>query len=456
VKFLNLTKNTVYLEDIDLYIPFTESVQEIDTELVKKSKAFQLFVKIGSLDIIEANESRIEQNLKRLQNQVPQKEEKEESNMPESDQLQVKIKGHFEEAGGYAKVNRNLALGLDRLGVDVCIETSGSQSELNELELRQLAKYKKKPNRNAIHIDSVVPSFGGLSTGKYNILYTTIESYSAPKQFLEALYNYNEIWVVSEFCKEILERYGIKQKIYVVPDGINTDLYVNKGDKYEFRPSLNKFVFVSVFSWSYRKGYDVLLKSYLQEFTAEDNVSLLIVSRFQNSPSRNKVIKQEIDKYVKQCENPPHIARCSQIIPEFMMPNLYRACNAFVLLSRGEGFCLPYCESSLCGLPVIATNCSGQTMYLNDKNSYLVEPDVIRPMPEGLMHVHYWDNQEFPSLTSDEVIRQSGCAMRKVYENYSAAKQKNNKLKKFIAEHYNILTVAQIAKDRLDEIWSKL
>ena len=35
------------------------------------------------------------------------------------------------------------------------------------------------------------------------------------------------------------------------------------GDKYDFGSNLNSFIFVSVFGWSYRKGYDVLLKSYL-------------------------------------------------------------------------------------------------------------------------------------------------------------------------------------------------
>jgi hypothetical protein len=38
-------------------------------------------------------------------------------------------------------------------------------------------------------------------------------------------------------------------------------------------------VFVSTFKWEMRKGWDILLAAYLQEFTSDDNVELYILTK---------------------------------------------------------------------------------------------------------------------------------------------------------------------------------
>ena len=43
------------------------------------------------------------------------------------------------------------------------------------------------------------------------------------------------------------------------------------------------------------------------------------------------------------------------------LPKLYKAADAFVLPSRGEGWGRPHVEAMAMGLPVIATNWSGST-----------------------------------------------------------------------------------------------
>tara|TARA_Y100000034_G_scaffold131467_1_gene192263 strand:+ start:14 stop:1390 length:1377 start_codon:yes stop_codon:yes gene_type:complete len=458
VKFYNATKNTIYLEDINKYIPFIEGLQEIDADSIKKSKAFQLLIKMGQIKIHEITNDRIERNMRRVSvENLPEQEI--EIPVEENINMRVHIKGHFEDQGGYAKVNRNLAMGLKLAGVDVSIENVGPPQGLNEIEIKQLAMLKRKTRaKKCINIDSVVPSFSQVSTGNYNILYTTIESATVPDQFVEATKLYNEVWVVSDFCKEVLEKYDIGRSIFVLPDSLNTRLYTENGDELNFRPPLNNFVFVSVFNWSYRKGYDVLLKAYLKEFNGEEPVSLLIFSRFNNNRKQDKVIHEQVKNYVKEFggDNPPHIAMSSQTLPEYMMPNLYRSCDVFVLLSRGEGYMLPAAESSLCGLPVISTNFGGHTMFLNKDNASLLDIDRMEKLQPGKMHISFWDNQEFPVLTSDKVITDAQVLMRNVYENPDRAKKKNKKLQQFLTENYSIGKIAVMAKQKLDLIWSKL
>lgn len=467
MKFINRTNNTVYLPDIDRCVEFTDGrVEEISSDDILKSEAFQAMIMLKGFEIVSINESRIERNLERVQKKMAtlkkltsteslSKTKVEDGPIDES--REVFIKGHFLEAGGYAKFNRNLALGLRNRGVNVKINILGSKSQINDEELSQINSLRGTPSRNAIKIDSMIPSFGSYSSGRHSILYTTIESNTIPPQFLDIARQYREIWVTSDFCKQVLQKAGLTQRISVMPCSIDTKLYTTDGDVYNFRPSLKPFVFVSVFNWSYRKGYDVLLKAYLNEFSGNDNVSLLLVSRVAGDSSKSDIIRQSVDRFIKECDNsnPPHIARCSKTIPESQMPALYRACNAFVLFSRGEGFGLPYCEASLCGLPIIGSRCSAQTMFLNDENSRLLEVDSFQRIAPGTMNVHYWDNQEFPSFNSQKSLMQARQLLRDVYSNYTAAKKRNEKLRKAILSNYSIDTVVEQVRGRLEEIWSK-
>lgn len=468
--FINKTKNTVYLEDIDTTIPYKDNNEplEIDLDRVKKSYSFRSLVKTGNFYIVECGNSDLEKSLLEIQNKSPEKIKISPKNniikekipeksisLSQKNKIEVKISGQFYAAGGYSKVNRNLALGLFQLGCNVNIDpVNKTFNNLTEEEIRSLSKINKSVSQNAITIDSIIPSFGNMSTGKYKILYTTIEAYSIPQQFVDVANSYNEVWATSDFCKEILEKYKVQRPIYVIPDSIDTNLYTENGPKFNFSPKLNNFIFLSVFGWNYRKGPDVLLKSYLQEFSKNDNVSLLIVSRISHNQNKTGEIKNIIKEYAQKYnpENTPHISHCSSVIPEKNMPDLYRACNAFALPSRGESFGLPFAESSLCGLPVVSTNCSGQAMFLKEDNSFLVNVDKISPLKEGTMDIHYWDNQLFPELKSDNTIEDFGEKMREVFENYSQAKEKNKKLQKFVKENYNIQSVSQLAMNRLKTI----
>lgn len=465
MKFINLTGNSVYIQDIDRNITYEEGrIDSIDVDDILKSRSFQQLVLLGAFDIVEYGSSRIEKNLVRLRSERDYKnltdETEEENRMPSGTEPEVIIKGHFYEAGGYAKVNRNLAFGLAQKGIKVEINvTSKLKSDLNELEARAINSLTKRVGSNAIRIDSIIPSFSQISPRmSYRILYTTIEASSVPEQTVNACNSYDEVWVTSDFCKDVLESAGTKRPILVMPASIQTKLYHENHEPHTFRPALKSFVFMSLFGWGYRKGYDALLRSYLEEFTSEDDVSLLIVSRYQQSSKRSDVIRQEVEKFINKYggKNPAHIARCSRVIAEHELPKIYKACNAFVLPSRGEGFNLPLCEASLCGLPVIATNHSGHTMFLNKKNSHLVDIDSLVKVPPGSSHVHYWDNQIMPSLKSDRFIKDFGSAMRNVYNNYDEAIRMNKILQKYLINNYSFSANAERVSERLKEIWQKV
>lgn len=468
MKIINLSKNTIYIEDIDKHIPYdNKEIIFTDNEL-KKSRCLRNFIISEHCKVITYENTQIQNSILFLKNkrkiEAPKEEKPEqiiEENLEVNKDLEVKIHGIFYDASGYAKVNRNLALELNNLGIKVKVDPKNSVNQLKESELAPIVKLTNTSiSKKHILIDSIIPTFAEASSGKYKILYTTIESYSIPDQFLESCALYNEIWLTSEWSASILRKYMPAKIINVVVPGINENLYSNTGTKMDFGSQVNKFIFLSVFSWSYRKGYDVLLNAYMDEFSSKDDVSLIIMSRYQSGRSRyekNK-IKEDIDKIMLSYPNKdlPQVVRLGKVLDETDMPKLYRACHAYVSLTRGEGIGLTPLEASMCGLPVIMTNCSGQQEYLRQNNSYCLEIDKIEKIKQGEMHIHYWDNQEFPYLKTKEFHNRARKALRELYNNYIEAKEKNKKLQELIMNRFTWKNTAKTALTRLQEIYKTL
>ena len=87
------------------------------------------------------------------------------------------------------------------------------------------------------------------------------------------------------------------------------------------------------------------------------------------------------DDQITRCLNAKNISR-DQAAPIIViadplgdrdMTSLYRAADAFVLPTRGEGWGIPFMEAMAMGLPTIGTRWSGHLDFMNDRNSYLID-----------------------------------------------------------------------------------
>ena len=287
--------------------------------------------------------------------------------------------GTYFDAGGYAAMNRNYVKRLIDRGWEVKIEAIRSPHEISQEEINYFSSLGRGPEANWPIIDPVVearnpkakvPSppdsiriFAHLpitrlpkpARGK-RIIFTMMECEKVNENFIHSRCNkyYEECWTPTQFNKKVFEEKGLNIPCKVSPIGIDPyysgdnvieDINFNLKSYGENAPEKPEgFVFLSVFRWSYRKGYDVLIKSFLKEFKKSDNVSLVIVSRhaaMSHDPKfRESVdfgIASEYQKYAT-ADSPP-IYWCGDVIPMDLMPSMYAMGDCFVSTSRGEGFC---------------------------------------------------------------------------------------------------------------------
>ena len=161
----------------------------------------------------------------------------------------------------------------------------------------------------------------------------------------------------------------------------------------ESHPNPNDYRFLSIFKWEARKGWDVLLRAYLREFSSQDDVSLHILTHgYHSTRSEESALREFIHQNSLNRTDLPKLTLITQHIPTQQLPRLYKAADAFVLPSRGEGWGRPHVEAMSMGLPIISTYWSGPTEFMTPNNSFPlnIEPDLV-PLPkDSAFQGHKW------------------------------------------------------------------
>jgi glycosyltransferase involved in cell wall biosynthesis len=260
-----------------------------------------------------------------------------------------------------------------------------------------------------------------------NILRTTFETDRLPEGWLPRLARFDEVWVPSQQNYRAFRRRGMPpERLRVVPSCYDQDLYRPEGPRLQLPPELRgRFVFLSVFDWQLRKGWDLLLRGYCQEFSAGEPVGLLLkITRAHGHtlPLVRAQADEVLAEFGQSLVHRPDIVLWDMSLGAREMAALYRSASAFVLPSRGEGWGRPYLEAMACGLPTIGTRHLGSDEFLADDNSFLVDASLVT-IPEAAAREippyrgHQWYEPDLMGLRramrrvfSDEVGRNSVAA----------------------------------------------
>ena len=259
--------------------------------------------------------------------------------------LEVIYDGPFSDAGGYAKMNREVVRQLDHLGVNVRTKIfRANRNGLCTVDIRDIETMQNTPlNTRPPCIFGSVTQNVMPTQGSHNIAYTMMETENLDGKFVQKCNFHDAIMVPCQWNVDVFKANGIVKPIYKIPLGINTNIWNSNVQPLRFAPQLQgKFIFLSVFGWSLRKGYDILLDSFLSAFKNNKNVALVIFAKIWGSESQDhqNMIQNEINKYLlKHGVTENNVFHIGTGLPEEQLPSLYKACDCFVLPTRGEGFC---------------------------------------------------------------------------------------------------------------------
>jgi glycosyltransferase involved in cell wall biosynthesis len=191
------------------------------------------------------------------------------------------------------------------------------------------------------------------------------------------------------------------------------------------------FTFGSFGNFSARKGIDVLVRAFQDEFAPGEPVRLVLKGSAKATPypiSDRRVVL--LNHFMEE-----------EGLLEFL-----RSLDVMVMPSRGEGFGLCGLEAMATGLPLIATHWSGPAEYLNPADSFplsyrLVEADGTEV--NGTRYHGRWAEPSYEHLRA---------LLRYVYEHPDEAASKGRLASERVHRHWTWDRVARQVCDDLDEI----
>ncbi|GAB5353892.1 hypothetical protein AAMO2058_000073100 [Amorphochlora amoebiformis] len=333
---------------------------------------------------------------------------------------------------------------------------------------------------------------------KYTIGRTMFETDTLPDTWADRINALDETWVPTEFHARIFAKAGVsREKLVVIGESVDTDFYnpeaslsckhfanvpkrlSRPGEPLENIPgnwsnsklglsrNVSEFRFLSVFKWEDRKGWDILLKGYMNEFDASDPVILYILTnayhtsddfddkirnylytlpslagRFNRTSTHKEASKSP--KSTQSFRPLPKLELLQVGVPLVNMPCMYREMDALVLPSRGEGWGRPHVEAMSMGLPIIATNWSGPTEFMTEENSYPLKIDGLEQLKKGPYKGHKW---AAPSVSHLQQL------MRHLVDNPTEARHKGKRARKDMVDKYCISCINRVVTDRLAVVY---
>jgi len=290
--------------------------------------------------------------------------------------LTVALEGSFLDFGSLSQVNRELTRQLAKQdGISLaCVAKNVVPPELAHhralVETARRLKYPAPKNTHVTIRHSWPPNWERPASGKW-VLIQPWEFGVLPEEWVQRLEAVDEIWAPSEYVRRVYVESGVDpRKVHVVPNGIDPELF-RPDAKPMALATRKKFKFLFVGGTIHRKGPDLLLKAYLETFTAADDVCLVIKDFGGQGVYTGQTFESQI-RAAQSRLNAPEILYLNDDLAPDALPGLYTACDCLVHPYRGEGFGLPVLEAMACGRPVIVTGGGSTDDFATDEFSYRI------------------------------------------------------------------------------------
>lgn len=256
---------------------------------------------------------------------------------------------------------------------------------------------------------------------------TMFETDRLPPGWADACEAMDEVWVPSAFNLDTFAAGGVpREKLRLFQPGLDLAPFRERRDPYPIEGKRG-FTFVSVFQWSLRKGWDVLLEAYARAFTKNDDVCLAIRAYpgYRKDPPLRQRIERHLKKRGLRARDCAPILLVDEFLSEERMVDFYAAGDAFVLPSRGEAWGLPYMEAMAAGLPTIGTRFGGQLDFMTDENSYLIDVRELEPVgaEQTAENAYYTPDQRWARPS----VEHTAALMRRVFEQRDEARERGRR-----------------------------
>ena len=328
-----------------------------------------------------------------------------------------------------------------------------------------------------VYVDIRIPN-EFQNVGKFNIGITAgVETTAVSQAFLEGCNKMDLIIVPSEhskkgFVETIFDQvdnntkqkvgeFKIQKPVEVVFEGCKDVFKSIDNASLDVVDDIKEdFAFLTVGQWTKggygedRKDLGKTIKVFFETFANKDNQPALIMKT--NGATYSLMDREDCLNRIREIK--------SKFPSEWKLPSVYLLhgdlsmeqlndlynhpkIKALVSFTHGEGFGRPLLEATMTGLPVIASNWSGQLDFLDEDKSILIDGDMIQ-VPKSVV----WKDIIIPESTWFN-IKESDAkkALNYVFENESSVRKDAVKLMKINNDKFSHSSMTTLLNGILDK-----
>jgi len=285
-----------------------------------------------------------------------------------------------------------------------------------------------------------------------------------PRQWLQPLNKFEKVFVPSAFNRNTLIAEGVTVPVEIIPHiARDTDSSANGEEGLlvlgNVRP--DDFVFYTIGAWTTRKDMESTIRSYLDTFTADDRVALVIktdplnqIVRYSQSRSGETATVGHtlgtpwaVARLLAEYPNAARIHLIAQRLTPHHIDRLHRRGDCFVSLTHSEGWGLGAFDAALHGNPVIIPGWGGPLDYLGENYPLLVDYELRATdqyEDDGYFHRGpdiYWAHANRAHASE---------LMRSVFESQASTRTFTLPLKNAIAERYSSSNISKKLADAME------
>lgn len=363
----------------------------------------------------------------------------------------INLVGYIKAQMGLGQGARLIAKAIDRSHIPFLIMDTKVGNPFNHNDNTFDSKIEKLPKYsvNIFHVNPeqmpplqlTLPS--DMLDKRYNIGIWLWELMDFPDEWLNAFNFVDEVWAPSNFnCESIRKKSPVP--VTLIPYGIEADTSDEYNRKYFSLPE-DKFLFLSMYdsnSTIERKNPLGAIKAFKEAFSKDDSDVGLVIKI--NNPKEEDLqkINNELTGYI-------NIYLIQNTMSKTEVNSLIKSCNVFVSLHRAEGFGLVIAESMYVGTPVIATDWSANTDFMDKTNSCPVKY-TLKEIGED--HFLYKAYQKW----AEPDISDAAFYMKKLHEDKQYYSTLKSNAYNHIRQNFSVEKSAEAIKSRITAIMDNL
>ncbi len=292
----------------------------------------------------------------------------------------VNFFGYFKSPIGLGSLSRGLSLACRSAGVLVQENIIGNLSMVTDLQPKDFIRtYDHSLNTNLFlsfphlryRLLQMYPEH--VVKQRRNIIYLAWEQRDGYPSWAQDYAEFDQIWALSDFAAGSFRRYMKRDDVITVRGVIDFDALPAPANKEEVRLDPDRFTFLYIFdanSSIERKNPSAVISAFARAFSADEKVQLLL-------KVSNAYRLDHLEKLRQLTSLAAHsgleIRFLLETLPYNQLLRLLSAADCYVSLHRAEGFGYTCAEAMAYAKPVIATNYSATTEFMDNESAYLVD-----------------------------------------------------------------------------------